>query len=186
MGKLKIPCPKGESQKLSFPRDVFINRKNLHDLGVGMHRPFPGCWCPALCSFWAPPSEMRLKWYYNWKKKFADDRNVVLTALNMNRWPSSRFLNAVPLQEKGDRRYNIGTCKNTLPLITALHCKCKWYVKLREGHDIAAVRTIKQSWQEPCWALMVLNILKGSDRHQFIVRLFMCFFWPDSALEACK
>lgn len=31
---------------------------------------------------------------------------------------------------------------------------------------------------------MVLNIFKGSDRHQFIVRLFMCFLWHGSAVEA--
>lgn len=33
---------------------------------------------------------------------------------------------------------------------------------------------------------VVLNVFKASDRQQFIVRLFISFLWPDSALEACK
>lgn len=37
-GKLKISCPKDENQKLSFPRDFIIKRKNVYVLGVGMVR----------------------------------------------------------------------------------------------------------------------------------------------------
>lgn len=111
---------------LGWRWESFLNQAKLC-------HPFPGSWCPTLCSFWRPPSKMRLEWYCNQKKKFADDRHMILTVINMNRWLSSRFLNTVPLQERGDRRYNICTCKNILPLITTLHCKCKWYVKLGGG-----------------------------------------------------